>query len=184
MDVRAGSSTGWSRLAGATAVRGLVNLGFQLDARLRCQELARSRPVRIQERVLGRLVRKARRTRFGRDHRFDRISSVADFQREVPIRTYEKLWDAYLRDRYPVFEDLTWPGRIPFLRSPAGRLEGRPNTSPSRPRWSRRTARPPSPCSPSTCVLGPIPGCSTGGSVFWGDRPISRSRHPVSSRVT
>jgi len=124
MDVRAGSSTGWSRLAGATAVRGLVNLGFQLDARLRCRELARSRPVRIQERVLGRLIRKARQTQFGRDHRFDRIGSVADFQREVPIRTYENLWDAYLRDRYPVFEDLTWPGRIPFLALSSGTTRG------------------------------------------------------------
>jgi len=105
-------------------VRGIVNLGFQLDARLRCRELARDRPVRIQERVLGRLVRKARRTLFGRDHHFDRISSVADFQREVPIRTYEELWDSYLRNRYPVFEDLTWPGRIPFLALSSGTTRG------------------------------------------------------------
>jgi len=114
----------WSTLAGITVARGLVNLGFQLDARLRCRELARSRPVRVQERVLGRLVRKARRTRFGHDHHFDRISSVADFQREVPIRTYEELWDSYLRDRYPVFEDLTWPGRIPFLALSSGTTRG------------------------------------------------------------
>ncbi len=49
---------------------------------------------------------------------------MADFQRAVPVRTYEALWDAYLRDAYPVFEDLTWPGRIPFLALTSGTTEG------------------------------------------------------------
>jgi len=124
MDVRAVSSMGWSRLAGATAARGIVNLGFQLHARLRCRQLARAQPVRIQEQVLLRLVRAATGTQFGRDHRLDRIRSVSDFQREVPVRTYEELWDTYLRDCYPVFEDLTWPGRIPFLAMTSGTTRG------------------------------------------------------------
>ncbi len=102
----------------------MVNLGFHLHARLRSQELARAQPVRIQERAILRLVRKAATTRFGRDHRFDRISSVDDFQRGVPLRTYEQLWDAYLRDRYPIFDDLTWPGRIPFLAMTSGTTRG------------------------------------------------------------
>jgi len=49
---------------------------------------------------------------------------VADFQRAVPVRTYESLWNDYLRDAYPVFEDLTWPGRIPFLALSSGTTEG------------------------------------------------------------
>ena len=32
-------------------------------------------------------------TRFGRDHRFDEVRSVADFQARVPLRTYEDLWN-------------------------------------------------------------------------------------------
>jgi hypothetical protein len=49
---------------------------------------------------------------------------VADFQQWVPLRTYEDLWDAYLRDRYPVFEDLTWPGRVPYLALTSGTTRG------------------------------------------------------------
>ncbi len=124
MEVKEGSTTAWSRLAGTTAARDMVNLGFHLNARLRCQELARARPVRIQEQALTRLVRNAATTRFGRDHRFDQIRSVADFQREVPLRTYEDLWDTYLRDHYPVFDNLTWPGRIPFLAMTSGTTRG------------------------------------------------------------
>src|SRR2546430_209193 len=113
--------SGWT---GRPSVRGLVNLGFHLAARLRTAELARADPVEHQEQTLRRLVRQARRTRFGGDHGFDRIHSVAAFQKAVPVRTYESLWDAYLRERYPVFEDLTWPGRIPFLALTSGTTEG------------------------------------------------------------
>ena len=49
---------------------------------------------------------------------------VADFQSAVPLRTYEALWNDYLRDRYPVFENLTWPGRIPYLALTSGTTQG------------------------------------------------------------
>src|SRR5262245_19643696 len=96
----------WSQWAGRPGVRGLVNLGFHLDARLRTAERAWSDPITVQQQTLDRLVRRARRTQFGRDHGFDRIRSVRSFQKAVPVRTYESLWNGYLRDRYPVFEDL------------------------------------------------------------------------------
>jgi GH3 auxin-responsive promoter len=124
MASEAESILGLKRFAGSPPARGLVNLGFHLGARLRCAGLSHADPVFIQEQTLRRLVRTARQTRFGRDHRFASIGSVADFQRAVPVRTYESLWDAYLRDAYPLFEDLTWPGRIPFLALTSGTTEG------------------------------------------------------------
>jgi hypothetical protein len=45
-------------------------------------------PRSAQERTLLQIVRAAERTEFGRAHGFDRIRSVADFQRQVPARTY------------------------------------------------------------------------------------------------
>lgn len=124
MALRAESISNLQRFAGSRLARRVVNLGFHLDGRLRCLELAQAGAVRIQERTLRRLVRKARKTRFGRDHGFDGIRSVANFQRAVPARTYEALWDAYLRAAYPVFDNLTWPGRIPFLALTSGTTEG------------------------------------------------------------
>jgi hypothetical protein len=124
MDVSPPRSTPWSKLAGGRAARGLMNQGFQLGATLRRRQLSRTKPAQIQEKLLARLVHKARQTRFGRDHHFDTIRSVADFQRRVPLRTYEVLWDEYLRDCYPIFEDLTWPGRIPFIALSSGTTRG------------------------------------------------------------
>jgi hypothetical protein len=112
------------QLAGAPAVRGLVNRGFRGDARRRMARLAAFDPVRMQERTLLRLVHQARRTRFGRDHGFAALRSVADYQRAVPLRTYEDIWQLYFRDRYPVFDDLTWPGRIPYLALTSGTTQG------------------------------------------------------------
>src|SRR5690348_7041527 len=100
---------------GAPPVRSVVNAAFHFYARRRVESLKQADPVQVQERVLRTLVRQARATRFGQDHRFGSIRTVADFQAAVPLRTYEDLWKSYLRDQYPVFDNLTWPGRVPYL---------------------------------------------------------------------
>ena len=111
-------------LAGTSAVRKAVNTAFQVHARLRKRAVEGRDPRRTQERSLLHLVRKASQTRFGRDHDFTRIRTVADFQRAVPLRTYEALWHDYLESSYPVFENLTWPGRIPYLALTSGTTQG------------------------------------------------------------
>jgi GH3 auxin-responsive promoter len=120
----ANPSSAAARIIGSRPVRALVNLGFHLDARLRSRELTFVNPMGAQERALLSLVQKACSTRFGRDHDFSSLSSIADFQRAVPIRTYEMLWEEYLRARYPVFDNLTWPGRIPYLALTSGTTQG------------------------------------------------------------
>jgi hypothetical protein len=101
-----------------------VNRAFQVLSRRRRARLARLDPVRVQRQSLLRLVRQAARTRFGVDHRFDAIRTVDDFQKAVPLRTYEELWHDYLSARYPVFENLTWPGRIPYIALTSGTTQG------------------------------------------------------------
>ena len=81
-------------------------------------------PVRVQQRSLLKLVSHARSTLFGRDHDFAGIASVEDHQRLVPVRTYEMLWEDYLKDRHPVFDNLAWPGRIPHLALTSGTTQG------------------------------------------------------------
>ena len=112
------------RLAGTAPVRRLVNQAFHRGARRRVAAVLAQDPALSQERELRRLVRQARATRFGRDHRFERIGGVADFQAAVPLRTYEQLWEEYLAPRYPRFRDLTWPGTIPYLALTSGTTQG------------------------------------------------------------
>lgn len=111
-------------LAGHSLVRARVNRAYSAYSRRRTERLEHADPVKVQSNVLGNLLRKARFTRFGRDHGFAAIQDVRDFQKSVPLRTYEDLWSDYLKDRYPVFEDLTWPGRVPYLALTSGTTQG------------------------------------------------------------
>lgn len=54
------------------------------------------RVARSQEELLLRKIARRRATAFGLDHRFDEISSIGQFQRNVPISTYD-YFEPYIR---------------------------------------------------------------------------------------
>jgi hypothetical protein len=112
-----------ARLAGSRPARSIVNSGFHWYAKGRGWQVGRL-SAHVQKSTLHRLVRHATNTRFGRDHGFSEIRNIEDFQRQVPLRTYDDLWELYLKARYPVFDDLTWPGRMPYLALTSGTTTG------------------------------------------------------------
>ncbi len=77
-----------------------------------------------QQRQLLRLVRGARRTRFGRVHGFDRIDSVAAFQSRVRLRRYEDFWREWWQPSFPRLTDVSWPGTIPYFAATSGTTTG------------------------------------------------------------
>jgi hypothetical protein len=79
---------------------------------------------RIQEQTLLRLVRHARRTQFGRAHDFEGVCTVADYQRRVPLRTYEDFWEEFWRSPFPHLADVTWPGPISYFALSSGTTSG------------------------------------------------------------
>jgi hypothetical protein len=101
-----------------------MNLAYLAYSRRRTLALAAADPSAVQAAGLRRLLHRARDTRFGRDHGFWAIRSVEQYQKAVPLRTYEELWKDYLEPCYPVFEDVTWPGRIPYLALTSGTTQG------------------------------------------------------------
>ncbi len=90
----------------------------------RLAALAQMDPVAAQRRTLAALLRRAGGTRFGRDHGFAGISTVRDYQAHVGLRTYEDLWREYWQPYYPVVENATWPGRVPFFALTSGTTGG------------------------------------------------------------
>jgi hypothetical protein len=93
-------------------------------ARYRLARLARQDSVAEQQSQLVRLVRRARNTRFGRDHDFASVRSVRDFQGRVRLRRYEDMWQAYWQGNFPRLLDCTWPGTIPFFALSSGTTSG------------------------------------------------------------
>src|SRR5262245_48139581 len=111
-------------LASRRLVRRAVNYGMTCYGRSRTRRMNVRPTERIQRQVLMKLVRKARDTRFGQDHCFDRIDSVEEFQRRVPLRDYEAHWDEYWREPFPYLRGATWPDHIPYLALSSGTTTG------------------------------------------------------------
>ncbi len=97
---------------------------LKVIAKFRNAELRRQDPAAVQEVQLLSLVSRAQDTKFGRDHSFKSIRSVADYQKAVPLRTYDQFWEDYLRAPFPLLDNVTWPGRIPFFAVSSGTSSG------------------------------------------------------------
>jgi len=97
---------------------------LRLYANRRLRRLQSLDPVETQRRQLLRLVAVARNTRFGQDHGFEQIRTVADFQAAVPLRRYEDFWRDYWQAAFPHYHDIGWPGRVPFLAVSSGTTSG------------------------------------------------------------
>lgn len=97
---------------------------LRVYARRRLARLKRLDAAPAQQAQLAWLVARARSTRFGRDHGFDAIRTVSDYQSAVPLRGYEEFWAWYWRDPFPVLVDITWPGRIPYFAATSGTTTG------------------------------------------------------------
>lgn len=76
-----------------------------------------------QNQVLNELIKKARNTKFGKDHNFELISDYASFKANVPLREYEdfKMYiDAVLNEE----ENVLWPGFPIYICKTSGTTSG------------------------------------------------------------
>ena len=97
---------------------------LHLYARRRGHHLAALDAAAAQQQHLLRLLRRARDTRFGHEHGFARIVSVADFQRQIPLRRYEDFWRDYWQPAFPRLHNVSWPGVIPYFAATSGTTTG------------------------------------------------------------
>ncbi len=112
------------RLAAARPTRSVVNAAFATWSRRRVSRLAGCDPARVQRRTLLELVKAASHTRFGRDHDFGSIDSIEGFQEAVPVQTYDSFWERYLRPSHPIYNNVGWPGQVPYLALTSGTTQG------------------------------------------------------------
>ena len=97
---------------------------FRIYARRRWRQLRAQDPIAAQRTELRKLLSKAKGTRFGRDHDFPRLAEVADYQRAVPLRRYDEMWEHYWKSEFPRLVDCSWPGTIPYFALTSGTTTG------------------------------------------------------------
>lgn len=81
-------------------------------------------PSAAQQHQLLQLIATAEGTKFGRDHDFANITSVADYQLRVPVRTFDDFWADYWSDPFPRLENVTWPGTVRYFARSSGTTTG------------------------------------------------------------
>ena len=82
-----------------------------------------SNPIETQKKVFQSLIQKAKNTEFGKDHQFDSINTIADYQKQVPVRDYEGL-RTYIDRMVEGEEDILWPGKPIYLSKTSGTTSG------------------------------------------------------------
>ncbi len=82
-------------------------------------ESIRNNSVQLQEAILQRLLRQARKTTFGRAHGFDSITNRADFVNQIAIQEYE----AFVPNITAAMNgtpDMLWPGQTKWFAKSSG----------------------------------------------------------------
>jgi hypothetical protein len=90
----------------------------------RRRTLRKQDPAVTQHATLQKLLQRASSTIFGKEHDFSRLRTVQDFQKAVPLRRYEDFWENYWKPHYPILQDVTWPGQIPYFPVSSGTSSG------------------------------------------------------------
>lgn len=80
-------------------------------------------PIQTQQKVFEQLIQHAKHTAFGKDHDFDNISSIRDFQERVPVRDYEG-HKAYVERIKNGESDVLWKGKPLYFAKTSGTTSG------------------------------------------------------------
>lgn len=82
-----------------------------------------TRAVQDQEKIFEQLIRSARDTAFGKDHRFDEIRTHRDFAAQVPLRDYEGI-KPYIERIKSGESNVLWKGRPRYFAKTSGTTSG------------------------------------------------------------
>ena len=81
------------------------------------------KPVETQEKIFQNLIKKATETNFGKDHYFNQIKKIEDFQKNVPVRDYEDL-KPYVDKVVKGEENILWKGKPLYFAKTSGTTSG------------------------------------------------------------
>jgi len=79
--------------------------------------------VALQEKIFRKLIRKAKHTAFGKDHRFKEIKTYDDFISRVPVRDYEAM-KPYIDRMLSGESNILWPGVPLYVSKTSGTTSG------------------------------------------------------------
>ncbi len=103
----------------------LLTTGFKLWAKFSKRRFNNwnNRPDFLQEKLFQNLIANGRKTLFGKEHEFDKISDYEGFKQQVPIRDYRGL-EPYISKIRDGVDDVLWPGKPLYFSKTSGTTSG------------------------------------------------------------
>lgn len=87
-------------------------------------DLFKKYPHEVQRELFHRLLHLARETEFGREHGFEKIRCLKDFQEAVPIRNYEA-FQPYISKLREGEQNILWPSKVRWFAKSSGTTSDR-----------------------------------------------------------
>jgi len=81
------------------------------------------RPLETQEALLQYLIKKGKKTRFGKEHRLEQVTNLSTFKKNIPIRDYEGLKN-FIDCVLDGEADVLWPRRPLYYAKSSGTTSG------------------------------------------------------------
>lgn len=79
--------------------------------------------VKDQDDIMYYLIKKGKRTIFGKDHKFEEITDYEQFKKSIPVRDYEDL-RPYIDKIIEGKKDVLWPGKPKYFAKTSGTTSG------------------------------------------------------------
>ena len=76
-------------------------------------------PFKVQNKVFNSIIKKGRMTVFGKEHNFQKIKTYNSFKKQIPIRSYEKLYP-YIYKSMQGKKNILWPGKVKWYAKSSG----------------------------------------------------------------
>ncbi|GGF34583.1 GH3 auxin-responsive promoter family protein [Echinicola rosea] len=81
-------------------------------------------PIEVQQDIFFDLIKSARKTQFGKKYGFSDIKSPKDFDRQVPIHSYEQM-QPYIEQTMKGEQNVIWPSEISWFSKSSGTTSSR-----------------------------------------------------------
>jgi len=98
--------------------------GWFIKKRVHQIDLFMKYPFEVQQELFRNLIDEAALTEFGREHNFSQIKSLADFQKSVPVRNYEK-FSPYIHQLREGKQNVLWPSTVKWFAKSSGTTDAR-----------------------------------------------------------
>jgi hypothetical protein len=104
----------------------LINSIFTwfMKKRIHDIELFMKYPHEVQEELVRKLIKTARKTAFGRQYRFENIETAQEFKERVPVSAYEDMYP-YIDRLLKGEQNVLWPSEIKWFAKSSGTTNAR-----------------------------------------------------------